>query len=374
MLLRASMIYGLAVVCVLVVVLAVWQRMELGANRETYLALTGRIERLQSDLDSARMELASAERRAAVAEDALTRARTAFGTALPGDASEERLALDLAEATRERDAARSEALALAQDLGQADQRLIEARERLESLEKQLSAQAGPAAPDPARVQAEPAAGSAPAQPAVSEAVSPERAQSEVSVNAGAEDTSLIEDTPRTQNTSRIEMTGTDPSSASDATAASSPPGGAPSVLETGSLDASPPDASPDADRLEAVAPADAGADPGLVPAADMTSRTAATTAPAEGESVPSAQPLPEVIPETAPAVPQHADDRREDRTATRDLDAAPEDTLIDEPAGEAPAAAPAKPPPAKAAKPKKKRTARKKPSTSSSDPFSIFPF
>lgn len=114
MLLRAGLLYFLAVSSLLLGLLAGWQRLELGAGRETAGNLARRIERLTAELEGAQLKASSAERRALVAEDSLS--RFAQPAVAPPPEELARLRFDLEEAGRERDAARTEAHVLAGQL------------------------------------------------------------------------------------------------------------------------------------------------------------------------------------------------------------------------------------------------------------------
>lgn len=137
MLLRAGLLYALGALCLTLGLMASWQKLELAASKDTYRLLTTRVERLTGELETARIEKFSAERRALVAEDNLARQNVAGPQSAEviaalrdratvaskaKDAAESRqrqLETELASVTGERDAARSEAQLLANEIEEA---------------------------------------------------------------------------------------------------------------------------------------------------------------------------------------------------------------------------------------------------------------
>ncbi|MEQ1718985.1 MAG: hypothetical protein ABL907_23875 [Hyphomicrobium sp.] len=157
MLLRAGIIYALAVICLLFAALAAWQRLEIFANSENLTMLAERAERLQGELDAAVLASRSAERRAMVAEDSLAR-QSAFNVSdgrylnearenlaatlsakAAADLARTRLEADLAAAVSERDAARREALALSAGVGEAQRAVKAAEDAADLAEQKLEA-------------------------------------------------------------------------------------------------------------------------------------------------------------------------------------------------------------------------------------------
>ncbi len=123
MLLRAGLLYILGVASLLLGGLAAWQGLQLANLKDGAVTLAERTARTQRDLDAARLEAEAAQRRALVAEDKLS--RTGATTVADGDSGQpgaagsaevETLRRDLADAQRERDAARTEAHELAGEL------------------------------------------------------------------------------------------------------------------------------------------------------------------------------------------------------------------------------------------------------------------
>lgn len=109
MLLRAALLYCLAVFSVVFAGATVWGRLELKAAREVSAELTEHVQQLQKTLDSEMLKVEAAERRALVAEDSLQRANETQAK-FEADANETRLrfASELAAALRDRDAAKAE--------------------------------------------------------------------------------------------------------------------------------------------------------------------------------------------------------------------------------------------------------------------------
>ncbi len=134
MLIRATLIYCLAVSTLLFAAVALWQRIELGASLHTLADLTARAESLQRDLDSARTEAASAKRLAEAAEDSFNRL-AAREAEKPGLAQ---LSEQLAAAARDRDVARAEAAALLRDAEAATQKTGRMKEELTALRAELA--------------------------------------------------------------------------------------------------------------------------------------------------------------------------------------------------------------------------------------------
>ncbi len=125
MLLRAGFLYILGVVSLLLGALAAWQGLQVASLKDGAVTLAERTARTQRDLDTARLEAEAAQRRALVAEDKLARAKTApaaardsaeSGGSIADSVEVTALQRDLAEAQRERDAARTEAHELAGEL------------------------------------------------------------------------------------------------------------------------------------------------------------------------------------------------------------------------------------------------------------------
>jgi len=125
MLLRAGFLYILGVVSLLLGALAAWQGLQVASLKDGAVTLAERTARTQRDLDTARLEAEAAQRRALVAEDKLARAKTApaaardsaeSGGSIADGVEVTALQRDLAEAQRERDAARTEAHELAGEL------------------------------------------------------------------------------------------------------------------------------------------------------------------------------------------------------------------------------------------------------------------
>lgn len=124
MLLRAGLIYCLAVSSLVFGLIAVWQRLEIGAGRDNVTVLSQRVEQLRQELRDEKVKLESAERRALVAEDSLERVTT-HQTQTDDDARF-KLSGELAAALQERDAARGDALKLAATLEHTQRALREA--------------------------------------------------------------------------------------------------------------------------------------------------------------------------------------------------------------------------------------------------------
>lgn len=114
LLLRAGLVYCLAVVCLLLTSVLVWHRLELGTTRHDAAVLADRVEELRTQLEAERLKLAAAERRAFVAEDSLERVNAQNQQAKTEAAGMRlKLADELTSAMRARDEARSEAKRLA---------------------------------------------------------------------------------------------------------------------------------------------------------------------------------------------------------------------------------------------------------------------
>ncbi len=73
LLLRAGLVYCLAVVCLLLTGVLIWNRLELGSTRRDAAVLADRVDDLRKQLEDERLKLEAAERRAVVAEDTLER-------------------------------------------------------------------------------------------------------------------------------------------------------------------------------------------------------------------------------------------------------------------------------------------------------------
>lgn len=123
MLLRAGLIYVLAVASLLLGTLAVWQGMQLSALKSDLTTLADHSQSTHQRLEETRLKAEAAERRALVAEDKLTRTGgsgvgpdSSAAEATPSDENFEKLKRELADAERERDAARVEAHQLAGEL------------------------------------------------------------------------------------------------------------------------------------------------------------------------------------------------------------------------------------------------------------------
>ncbi len=151
MLLRAGFLYILGVVSLLLGALAAWQGLQLVNLKDGVVTLAERTAQTQRDLDAARLEAEAAQRRALVAEDKLARAGTTAAadrdSGAPADsAGLETLRRDLADAQRERDAARTEAHELAGELAagrsagerpDTDKDVEAAREQINKLSNEL---------------------------------------------------------------------------------------------------------------------------------------------------------------------------------------------------------------------------------------------
>lgn len=129
MLLRAGLLYILAVASLLLGVLAGWQAVQLSNMREDLVVVADRTARMQRALDDARVDSEATLRRALVAEDKLSRlgilgagaaVATTASVPAPSPTDEfERVRRELDDAARERDAARLEAQLLAQEVAAA---------------------------------------------------------------------------------------------------------------------------------------------------------------------------------------------------------------------------------------------------------------
>lgn len=161
MLLRAAVIYSLAVSTMLFAAVALWQRVELGARRHDFVAMDERLQRLQRDLDTAVADTASAKRAAEAAQDDLQRAIAAHNQAAQNQAKDQAPLIEtVSSLTRERDAARAEAAALARKAAAAAEQTARLQEQIKVLETQLAeerrakeeamaARSGDASPAPA---------------------------------------------------------------------------------------------------------------------------------------------------------------------------------------------------------------------------------
>lgn len=165
MLLRAALLYCLAVFSFIFAAATIWGRFELSAVREASAELAGHVQQLEKDLDAERLKVEAAERRAMVAEDSLQRANDKQ-TKYESDANETRMkfAAELSAALRDRDDAKAEVTKLSSELENA-------RGLLRVAEK--AAAAARADAEQARVKAEAAAVAATAvKPAAKSASKP----------------------------------------------------------------------------------------------------------------------------------------------------------------------------------------------------------
>lgn len=164
MLLRAALLYCLAVFSFIFAAATIWGRFELTAVREASAEMAGHVQQLEKDLDAERLKVEAAERRAMVAEDSLQRASDKQ-TKFEADASETRMkfAAELSAALRDRDDAKAEVTKLSGELENA-------RGLLRVAEK--AAAAARADAEQARVKAAEAAAATPAKPAAKPASKP----------------------------------------------------------------------------------------------------------------------------------------------------------------------------------------------------------
>lgn len=133
MLIRAALIYCLAVSTVLFAAIAAWQRIEIAASHDSLAALTERAESLQRDFDRASADAASAKRLAEAAQDSLARSKASHAERPDAD----QLSQQLADISRDRDAARSEAAALAREAGAGRQEAARMKDELANLQLAL---------------------------------------------------------------------------------------------------------------------------------------------------------------------------------------------------------------------------------------------
>ena len=134
MLIRATLIYCLAVSTLLFAAVALWQRIELGASKDVLATLAERADRLQRDLDRTNADAASAKRLAEAAEDSLMRA-TAREAEKPDLAQ---VAGQLSAMTQDRDAARGEAAAALREAEAGRQRVARMKDELTTLRAELA--------------------------------------------------------------------------------------------------------------------------------------------------------------------------------------------------------------------------------------------
>jgi hypothetical protein len=134
MLIRATLIYCLAVSTLLFAAVALWQRIELGASKDVLATLAERADRLQRDLDRTNADAASAKRLAEAAEDSLMRA-TAREAEKPDLAQ---VAGQLSAMTQDRDAARAEAAAALREAEAGRQRVARMKDELTTLRAELA--------------------------------------------------------------------------------------------------------------------------------------------------------------------------------------------------------------------------------------------
>ncbi len=150
MLLRAGLIYVLAVTSLVAGAIALWQRLEIAASHDTYTALVERVEKLSDRLRQAEETAVRAERRARVAEDSIASQATnvaADGSALK--ASEDRLAealgartkleSELADATKSRNEANAALDRARNDLAEAVKKAEAAAARADKATAEMTA-------------------------------------------------------------------------------------------------------------------------------------------------------------------------------------------------------------------------------------------
>lgn len=151
MLLRAAIIYCLAVSTILFGGIALWQRIEIAAGRATVADLMEQAQRLQLDFDKAAIEASSAKRVAEAAQDSLQRELASR----PAEPDQSGLAEQLATLSHERDAARAQASGLAEKADALGREAERAKAALSALQKALEeAKRASADADAARLAAE----------------------------------------------------------------------------------------------------------------------------------------------------------------------------------------------------------------------------
>lgn len=134
MLIRATLIYCLAVSTLLFAAIALWQRIEIAAGHHELATLADRAERLQRDLDRTNADAASAKRLAEAAEDSLMRA-TAREAEKPDLAQ---VAEQLSAMTQDRDTARAEAAVALREAEAGKQRVARMKDELTTLRAELA--------------------------------------------------------------------------------------------------------------------------------------------------------------------------------------------------------------------------------------------